>query len=138
MTKLSRYMTMRDYARILFRHKYVILAAVLTIVGMAFVGLQLTTPIYEAQVKMLVSGVKKSKAVYYQDLVLMGNGEVGLTESEMVTSVPVLEQTVNALHMYEMPLHYEKNFASPLKKILINSFGPNGSHSCIIIGRYKP
>ena len=113
-------MTFRDYLRILFRQKAVIILCFIVVAAVAFVGLTLQTPVYHAQVKMLISAEKQVEATYYQELAPgQRNVQASLTQSEIVTSSPVLERTVSALRLDHKPIDYEKGFASPLRNRLI-------------------
>jgi capsular exopolysaccharide synthesis family protein len=115
--------TSRDYLRVIFRQKKVIIVTFLSVMIAVFLGLMLKTPAYQAQVKMLISAEKLVEAPYYQEIT-GGNGghggsDAAVTQSEIVKSLPVLERTVKALHLDLRPLDYEKEFASPLKAKLI-------------------
>jgi len=112
--------TLRDYVRVLFRQKAVLIVSFLTVMITVYVGLQLKTPEYEAGVKMLISGEQQAGSLYYRDLSGYRNTEIGLTRSEIVKSIPVIELVVNALQLYHKPLDYEKSYASPLKGKLID------------------
>ena len=108
--------TLRDYIRIIFRRKAVIITSFITVTMGVLVGLELKTPMYEAQVKMLISAVKKVESPYYLKL----SGYQDLTQSEIVNSNPVIERAVKVLKLYERPIDYEKNFCSPLKAWLMD------------------
>ena len=112
-------MTLRDYVRILFRQQAVILTAVAVVLATVLIGLKLKTPVYEAQVKLLVSAQKQVESPYYRDLSGSGNVGVALTQSQIVQSTPVLERAVRVLKLNERPLDYERHFASPWKAPLI-------------------
>jgi uncharacterized protein involved in exopolysaccharide biosynthesis len=111
--------TLRDYVRVLFRRKGVILAIVIGASVAASLGLQLKTPVYEAQVKMLISAQKQIESPFYRDLVGSRSTEIALTQTEVVKSNPVLERAVKALRLYQRPLDYEQPYASPLKAKLV-------------------
>ncbi len=108
--------TLRDYIRIIFRHKAVIITSFITVTTSVLIGLELKTPMYEARVKMLISAVKKVESPYYLRL----SGYQDLTQSEIVNSNPVIERAVKVLKLYERPIDYEKNFCSTLKAWLID------------------
>jgi polysaccharide biosynthesis transport protein len=91
--------SVREYLRILFRQKTIWLITVLTVVGVVVVSLSLKTPLYEAQVKMLISAEKLVQAPYYREIGGSGKNEVLLTQSEIVKSAPILERTVKALNL---------------------------------------
>jgi capsular exopolysaccharide synthesis family protein len=113
----NRY-TFRDYVRMLFRHKGLMLLTFLSVVLSVYFGLQLQTPIYQAEVKILISGTKESGAVYYKNMGV-DDTEIANTQSELVTSTPVLSQVVKTLHLDDLPLDYEAQFASPFKRWFI-------------------
>jgi capsular exopolysaccharide synthesis family protein len=113
-------MTLRDYVRVLFRNKAVIVTVMLTVLAVAFIGLKWMTPIYEAQVKVLISAEKQVESPYYREILGPNNTEMVLTQSEIVRSHPILERTVKALRLYDRPIDYERQFASPLKHALID------------------
>jgi capsular exopolysaccharide synthesis family protein len=112
--------TLRDYLKVLFRHKEVILITFIIVLGTVIIGLQFKTPVYQAGVKMLISAEKQVEATYYRDLLRSQSMEVVLTQSEIVKSNPVIERAVRATGLYDRPLNYEKKFASALKKPLID------------------
>ena len=60
--------TSRDYLGVLFRQKPVILITMVTVLLTVLLGLILKTPVYEAQVKMLVSAEKMIQSPNYRDL----------------------------------------------------------------------
>jgi capsular exopolysaccharide synthesis family protein len=109
--------TLRDYLTIIFRRKAVIITAFLTIMICVIIGLELKTPVYQAQVKILVSGEKQISSPYYQ---IGGSSQVSLTQSEIVNSNPVLERAARILKLSERPDDYENFFCTPLKAMLID------------------
>jgi len=111
--------TTRDYIRIIFRQKMVILSTILSVVIATAVAIKFKTPIYEAKVKMLISAEKQVESPYYRELGV--HSPAVLTQSEIVKSGPVIEGAVKALGLYARPLDYEKDFASSLKKPFIVS-----------------
>ena len=112
--------TLRDYITIIFRHKGVIITSFITVTASVLIGLELKTPMYESEVKMLISAEKQIDSPYYKLLAGYEQGEVSLTQCEIVTSNPVIERAVKTLKFYERPSDYEKNYCSALKKCLIN------------------
>jgi capsular exopolysaccharide synthesis family protein len=112
--------TLRDYVRVIFRQRAVIIISVFVITTMVMLGLTFLTPKYEGSVKMLISGEKQVDSPFYKDLMAMRDTEVSLTQSEIVTSEPVLRRVVDALHLYNKPFDYERGFASPLKQKFIS------------------
>lgn len=110
-------MTTRDYVKVLFRHKVVMILTMLTMMATAIFGTLMITPIYESQVKMLITGRKQAQAEYYTDIGLNGtrSAMITLTQSEIVLSDPVLERVVSVSGLAKRPLDYEKTFSSRLK-----------------------
>jgi len=112
-------LTLRDYLRVLFRQKAVIITCVVTVMLTVFVGLKFRTPVYESSVKMLISAQKQVESPYYRDMAEgQASGAVN-TQSEIVASSPVIDRVVQAIGLYKRPLDYEITFASPLKKPFI-------------------
>lgn len=112
----SQDLTMRDYLKVLFRQKLVILITIVTVCVATYFGLKLKTPVYEASVKMLITAEKQVESPYYRDIMYSGrNIEQALTQSEVVKANPVIERAIAALGLMNRPLDYEKNFASPLR-----------------------
>ncbi len=112
-------MTTRDYVKVLFRQKSIILLTALTVSLATYAGLKLKTPVYEAQVKMLITAEKEVDSPYYQAMFVGSKANATITQSEIVKSKPVLERAVLALGLQKRPLDYEKFFATPLKKKVI-------------------
>lgn len=115
-------MTARDYLRVLFRHKWVMLTALITVMAAISAGIEYKTPMYEAQVKMLISGQKQAQAEYYTDIGYSGSRstQIAMTQSEIVPSDPVIERAVWALSLHKRPFDYEKRFASFIRKPVID------------------
>ncbi len=114
-------LTLRDYMRVLFRQKAVVLTAFFTVMITVIVGVQFKTPVYEAQVKMLISAEKLVESPFYQALGGNVRAEAALTQSEIVNSTPVIDRTVAVAFnpRYMDLLRYELHFASELKKPFI-------------------
>ena len=112
--------TLRDYLRVLFRHKLVIATAIITVCATVFIGLKLKTPVYESRVKMLITAEKQVEATYYKEMYGGRNVQQTLTQSEIVKSSPVVTRVVRALALDKRPLDDEKQFSSPLKAMLID------------------
>lgn len=106
----------RDYIRVIFRQKTIIIATVIIILICVFTGLQLKTPVYYAYVKMLITAEKQITAPYYRDLGGYNNeSQISFTQSEIVISTPVLERAVRSLNLHERPVDYEKHFCTTFK-----------------------
>src|SRR3972149_11452696 len=110
--------SLRDYLRVIFRHKFVIITVFIIIITSAIIALELKTPVYNAQVTMLISAEKQIDSPYYRSL---GNSQAQeLTPSGIANSNPVIKRAVNVLKLYERPPDYERQFCSPLKARLID------------------
>lgn len=120
MDSYSNDMTFRDYLRILFRQKSIVVLCFFVVCGVCFIGLTLKTPVYTASVKMLISAEKQVEAPYYQELAPGQRNQATATQSEVVTSSPVIERAVTALRLDQRPVDYERKFASPLRRRLID------------------
>jgi len=115
-------MTLRDYLRVIFRHKMVVIASIVTVIITVIIGLVFKTPVYESSVKMLISAEKQVESPYYREILMNANNAgLVLTQSEIVKSNPVVGMTVRALGLYQRPLNYEKNFCSIFKKPFVIS-----------------
>ena len=101
-------MNTRDYVRVLFRQKDVIILTMIVVMALVCVGLVLKTPVYEASVKILITGQKQVEAPYYKALLGMNDIPENLTQSEIVKLNPVLERVVDTLHLNQKPIDYEK------------------------------
>jgi Mrp family chromosome partitioning ATPase len=115
-------MTSRDYVRVIFRHLGVIFVTIITVVATVVVGVLMKTPTYEAEVKMLISGHKQAQAEYYTDIGITGlrGTQITLTQSEIVTSDPVVERAVSVLGLAQKPFDYEKKFCSALRSPFVD------------------
>lgn len=111
--------TLRDYLRAPFKYQSTIFIFVCVVLTTVYLGLQFKTPVYQAQVKMLITGEQQGAAIYYKDLETRNQKELNLTRSEIVRSYPVIKLAVDALELYKQPTDYEEQFASPVKKIWI-------------------
>ena len=111
--------TPRDFLRVLFRHQGAILATFAAVMLTVWLGLQLRTPVYQTQVKMLIEGEKEIGSPYYKDISGYRNEPINVTQSEIVNSRPVIDRTVEALGLDKKVAGYEIAFASPLKRKLL-------------------
>jgi capsular exopolysaccharide synthesis family protein len=89
----------------------------MTVMVTVFVALELRTPVYEASVKILVSG-KMQKDVEVERA--LGPGSLIATQMQLVTSRPIIERSVRFLKLYQRPIDYERKFTTRLKAILID------------------
>lgn len=94
MENLLNQWTMRDYLRVIFRRKNIIITSCIVVTLVVFFGFVFETHQYEADVKMLVSGAKAIEAPYYTQLFETQNNPESLTQIAIVTSNPVLERAV--------------------------------------------
>lgn len=108
--------TLRDYLRIIFGHKTVIVNTLVIIIISVLIGQELKTPVYQAQVKMLVSAEKQFESPYYRVL----EGYQHMTQNEIVFSNPVIERAVKILKLNERSSDYELNYCSAFKAWLIH------------------
>lgn len=116
-TDIYKDTTIRDYLRVIFKHKAIIITTVVVLILFTYIPLSLHTLRYEATVKMLKEGESQTAAEYYREFVTRGRE---LSDIEIVKLNPIIERTVAALGLYNLPLDYEKRFATPLKKLLID------------------
>lgn len=112
--------SLRDYVRVLFRQKGVIITAMITVCATVFIGLILKTPVYQSSVKMLITAEKQVEATYYKEMYGARDVQQTLTQSEIVKSEPVLGRVVRSLNLDKRTLADEKRFSSPLKARLID------------------
>lgn len=110
--------TLRDYLKVIFRQKVVVITTFIVVMITVVIGLMLKTPVYESEVKMLISAEKQVESPFYRELIGgFQSAQVVFTQSEIVKSNPVMELAVRSMGI--KPLDYEKGFANPLKKVLI-------------------
>ncbi|MBI4686480.1 MAG: polysaccharide biosynthesis tyrosine autokinase [Nitrospirae bacterium] len=114
---IGRETTLRDYLRIIFRHKIVFFVFPLTVLIPVYISFEFRTPAHVATVKMYVKAQKEIGVDYYEAL---PSHTLIEEHAEMVTSNIVLERVVSALKLYQIPIDYEKRFATRLKRTLIS------------------
>jgi capsular exopolysaccharide synthesis family protein len=110
--------TLRDYMRVYFRQKVPFVVTFFLILGAMYFLASLKTPVYEAQVTLLITGERKIEAQYYkaaENSYSSGASTIALTQSELVLSNPVIERAVSVLKLYQRSPNYERYFAMPLK-----------------------
>ncbi len=113
--KLIQEVTFRDYLRVFFRRKKVVIITFITVMVSVIIGLQFFTPTYEGRVKMVITGEKTLESPYYRQLMGYQSVQAATTQSEVIKSDAVLERAIWALKLYERPEDYEKQFCSPIK-----------------------
>ncbi len=109
--------TVKSVIDIIFRNKMIILNTFAICVLLTIIGIQFVTPVYDANVKMLVRGQAIVASDLYESI---GDRGILATQAEIVNSVPVLKRAAIALGLQDRTLDYEKNFCSPLKKLYID------------------
>ena len=109
--------SVRDYVRVIFRNKIIFLVLPFAILIPVIVSLEMKTPIYSASVTLHVQGRKLSEVDFYTRAY---TGSLTEDHTELVKSITVLERVVNALKLYQVPLDYEKKFASRIRRTLID------------------
>lgn len=102
---------------IIFRNRLLIFITFLLCLIISITVIQFVTPIFDANVKMLVRGQNIISSETY--VPIMG-GDVHMTQAEIVKSYPVLKRAVIALGLQTRPLDYEKKYCTDLKKIYVN------------------
>ena len=73
-----------------------------------YVGLKFATPLYEAQVKILITPQRQIETPYYKDVTYSRDTDTVMTQSEIVKSKAVLERTVYALKLDEHIAHIDQ------------------------------
>jgi succinoglycan biosynthesis transport protein ExoP len=111
MEEAEREPTLRDYGRVLRRRKWIVVLAVLSVVGVALVLTVLTTPVYEAEAQMLVQ--PRSTDTLFDPSTGQRNDPTRAlqTEIQVLKSDPVQEQVKTALKLKTDP---PKVSASPI------------------------
>ena len=107
--------TLRDYIRILFRRKLILVAVIIPVLIVNYVMLEFKTPMYTGSVKMLLKGKKAVQAEYYEDVGFDTDAMI-FSHGEVIKSKYVIERVVKALKLYELPPDRENKYASPLKR----------------------
>ena len=133
METISKETSLRDFLRIIFKYKYLIIITVIPVMVINYIALEFVTPIYSASVKMIVSGAKRTEATYYREVRGGGISE----HASLVSSRQVITPVVMALKLYERPVDYEKKYASRLKQLWINYIFKNRDRSKKINDPYK-
>lgn len=110
--------TVRDYLKIIFRHKKLIIVSTITVIAATYIKVQMMTPYYAANVRLLTSAERITESEYYRGI---GMGRYSGNHPELMRSQAVLNRVVKALKLYERPLDFdEKRLASSLKRYVID------------------
>lgn len=110
-------LTLRDILRVVFRHKIILVLSFVVVMTSVYVALDLRTPVYESEVKILVAGKMQRDLQVERSL---GPGSEVSTQMSLVISRPVLKRVVEALKLYQRPLDYERRYATKIKAALID------------------
>ena len=116
----EKYSSFRDYLKVVFKHKKIVLATIFLTLLTTYIGLQLRTPVYVSEVKMLSLAKKYVESPYYKDIAEYDASSITLTQSEIVTSNPVVERVVKRLRLNESLADEERAHASPLKLLVLD------------------
>ena len=109
--------TLRDYFKIIFRHKIVFLILPIAIIIPVFFSFELKMPMNQATVKMYVKGRYDAGTVAsYKPLGIESPAE---QHTELVNSNVVIERVVKALKLYQIPLDYEQRYAPRFRAALM-------------------
>jgi len=108
--------TLRDYLKVIFRHKVMIIAILIITMVSVSVVLELKTDTYRSQVRMLIAARMSTEAGYYRELFMANPVD---THKAILYSDPVMERVVTTLRLDERPLDYEKKFSSAIQLPLI-------------------
>lgn len=110
-------LTIRDYLRVIFKHKILFVILPFAILIPVYISLELPTPRYRASVQLLIKAAKPTEADYYKGI--MGH-DIIMDHILLVKSNIVLNRVVEALKLYQRPDDYVKRFSSPLRAALID------------------
>lgn len=105
----------KDFFRIVFSYKLVIIISMVVVMTIVFVIVQLNTPMYAAQVKLLHAARWTVELEQYEELYNRTTQEV-----EWIKSPYVIKRVIKALDLDKRPFDYEKSYASKLKGVLID------------------
>lgn len=111
----SMNITIKSIIDIIFRNKLIIIIAFTLCIIVTLIGIQFVTPVYDANVKMLVRGQNIISSETYAPIM----GSVHMTQAEIVKSYPVLKRAVIALDLHKRSLDFESNYCSEFKKYYI-------------------
>ncbi len=92
---------LRHYARVVWHWIWLILVGLFLGAGAGYVSARLTTPVYQASVKLLVSQATSDKSsTGYNDL--LTSGLLAKTFADMLADRPVMEVVIQQLHLDDM------------------------------------
>lgn len=105
----------KDFFRIIFRYKLIIIISMIVVMATVFVIGQLNTPIYIAQVKLLHAAKWTLELEQYEEFYNRTTQEI-----EWIKSPYVIKRVVKALNLDKRPLNYEKIYAPKLRGLLLD------------------
>ncbi len=99
----ERELTLRDYARVVARRKWVVVVAVLATVGTAIALAALQTPVYQAEAQMLVK-TRASDTIFDNGATSYGDPKRAVqTEIKVLESEPVAQRVQQDLGLTALP-----------------------------------
>lgn len=90
-------MELRQYAAILWRWKWLIVAGVVLAAGTAFVASRVQTPVYQATTDLLINEAPSEGTSDYT--AILTSERLARTYAQMLVNRPVLQETLNRLEM---------------------------------------
>ncbi|MBF0485339.1 MAG: hypothetical protein HQL16_02375 [Candidatus Omnitrophica bacterium] len=110
----------KDFLRVFFSKLPILCVVIVVALVGTYVALKFVTPLYEAQVKMLIAAQREIESPYYKENPFNRGADIVMTQSEVVKSKAVIERTVAALKLDERMPHL-KQYNSSLKNVFLNS-----------------
>jgi tyrosine-protein kinase Etk/Wzc len=92
--------TLRDYWRILWKRRWIILLVFLAVVGAAFTYTELLSPVYQASASVKITE-RKTLALMMTEIFTYAPGDPMKTQARIVCSWPVMEKVVQKLNLAE-------------------------------------
>jgi polysaccharide biosynthesis transport protein len=92
----NRDLTLRDYLTVLRRQAWIVILAVLVVVGVAVTAAVFETPVYEARAEVVIEPIRRTQDVSLEQL-LAPTTTVMETERVIITSLPVTERAIDEL-----------------------------------------
>ncbi len=109
-------LTVKDIVRIIFKRKWIIICSLVLFLLVSYAYLNLTLPVYKAEVKILVSSAMKNISPTYAPLNVLRKAQPVVNQSEIVKSRMIIEPVVNSLRLYKREDRNE--FYTPIRKKL--------------------
>jgi capsular polysaccharide biosynthesis protein len=108
--------SMRDFLRVLFKKKRVVITVFLLGLITTYVYINMTVPVYESVTKILVSSARKTSAPSSTELDSIRRAQPNVTQGEIIKGGVILEAVVRKLELDKRD--DEVDFYPKLKKIL--------------------